>query len=139
MWRDYAKNDGVCIITTTRQLFIQSRLKGGRIYKVHYLDENNNLGSTEIPFYFPHEDERVELGLPVSERVFHAIKKHEFKEENEIRSIIYKKVQEKGLLVPFNFGENVSRIVLNPYSTDAQKNAIMALAEKYAYTNIVEE
>ena len=49
-------------------------------------------------------------------------KKHDFKEENEIRSIIYKNSQEAGLQIPFNFKGFVSRVVLNPKSNDQQKD-----------------
>lgn len=52
-----------------------------------YLDENEQIGNMDVPFYIPHDDERARFGLPSSARVFHAIKKHDFKEENEIRSI----------------------------------------------------
>ncbi len=51
------------------------------MYKVHYLDENEQIGNMDVPFYIPHDDERARFGLPSSARVFHAIKKHDFKEE----------------------------------------------------------
>lgn len=139
MWNEYAGNDGVCIITTVRHLFMLSRLNGGRIYRVHYLDENEQMGNTRIPFYTPSEEERTRFGLPAVERVFHAIKKYKFKDENEIRSIIYKNVRQNGLSIPFEFSTNVSRIVLNPHSTSAQKEAVIELANRHSYTNIVEE
>ena len=97
MWNEYASDNGVCIVSTVRQIFMLSRINGARMYKVHYLDENEQIGNMDVPFYIPHDDERARFGLPSSARVFHAIKKHDFKEENEIRSIIYKNSQEAGL------------------------------------------
>ena len=115
-------------------------LGGNYIFNViHYLDENEQIGNMDVPFYIPHDDERARFGLPSSARVFHAIKKHDFKEENEIRSIIYKNSQEAGLQIPFNFKGFVSRVVLNPKSNDQQKEAIIELLNRYSYTTIVEE
>lgn len=102
-------------------------------------NENEQIGNMDVPFYIPHDDERARFGLPSSARVFHAIKKHDFKEENEIRSIIYKNSQEAGLQIPFNFKGFVSRVVLNPKSNDQQKEAIIELLNRYSYTTIVEE
>lgn len=112
------------------------------IYRVAEKDkeyENEQIGNMDVPFYIPHDDERARFGLPSSARVFHAIKKHDFKEENEIRSIIYKNSQEAGLQIPFNFKGFVSRVVLNPKSNDQQKEAIIELLNRYSYTTIVEE
>lgn len=139
MWNEYASDNGVCIVSTVRQIFMLSRINGARMYKVHYLDENEQIGNMDVPFYIPHDDERARFGLPSSARVFHAIKKHDFKEENEIRSIIYKNSQEAGLQIPFNFKGFVSRVVLNPKSNDQQKEAIIELLNRYSYTTIVEE
>lgn len=139
MWNEYASDNGVCIVSTVRQIFMLSRINSARMYKVHYLDENEQIGNMDVPFYIPHDDERARFGLPSSARVFHAIKKHDFKEENEIRSIIYKNSQEAGLQIPFNFKGFVSRVVLNPKSNDQQKEAIIELLNRYSYTTIVEE
>ena len=79
------------------------------------------------------------MGLPASERVFHAIKKYDFKDENEIRFVIYKSEEQKGLKIPFNFKKCIKKIVLNPNSDPKQKEAVIALAKKYSYSNIVEE
>ena len=52
-----------------------SRINGARMYKVHYLDENEQIGNMDVPFYIPHDDERARFGLPSSARVFSCNKK----------------------------------------------------------------
>ena len=70
-------------------------------------------------------------------RVFHALKKHEFEKENEIRAIIYKREKKAGLEVPFKFNLFVESIILNPLATAEQSNAIQQLADKYSVSKIV--
>lgn len=45
MWNEYASDNGVCIVSTVRQIFMLSRINGARMYKVHYLDENEQIGN----------------------------------------------------------------------------------------------
>lgn len=141
MWAEYAgedeNKDGVCIVMTVRQLVICAAARGGRVYQIHYLNEDGNLGTGDIPFYIPNDEERKQFDLPHAMRVFHALKKHEFEKENEIRSIIYKREKEAGLEVPFKFNLFVENIILNPLATAEQSNAIQQLADKYSVSKIV--
>lgn len=52
MWNEYASDNGVCIVSTVRQIFMLSRINGARMYKVHYLDENEQMGNMDVPFTF---------------------------------------------------------------------------------------
>ena len=70
-------------------------------------------------------------------RVFHALKKHEFDEENENRAIIYKREKKAGLEIPFEFNLLTESIILNPLATAEQRNAIQQLADKYSVSKLV--
>lgn len=52
MWAEYAgedeNKDGVCIVMTVRQLVICAAARGGRVYQIHYLNEDGNLGTGDI-------------------------------------------------------------------------------------------
>lgn len=120
-----------------RQLVICAAARGGRVYQIHYLNEDGNLGTGDIPFYIPNDEERKQFDLPHAMRVFHALKKHEFEKENESRAIIYKREKEAGLEVPFKFNLFVENIILNPLATAEQSNAIQQLADKYSVSKIV--
>lgn len=43
---------------TVRQLVICAAARGGRVYQIHYLNEDGNLGTGDIPFYIPNDEER---------------------------------------------------------------------------------
>lgn len=141
MWEEYAgedrNKDGVCIVMTVRQLVICAAARGGRVYQIHYLNEDGNLGTGDIPFYIPNDEERKQFDLPHAMRVFHALKKHEFEKENEIRGIIYKREKEPGLEVPLKFNLFIKSIILNPLATAEQSDAIKQLAEKYSVSTLV--
>ena len=141
MWTEYAgedgNKDGVGIVMTVRQLAKCASDSGGCVYKIHYLNEDGNLGTTDIPFYIPDEEKRKQFNLPYMTRVFQALKKHEFEEENEIRAIIYKHEKKAGLEIPFDFNLFVERIILNPLATAEQRDAIQQLARKYAVAELV--
>ena len=122
---------------TVRQLVICAAARGGRVYQIHYLNEDGNLGKRDIPFYIPDDEERKQFDLPYAMRVFHALKKHKFEKENEIRAIIYKHEKKAGLEIPFNFNLFIESIILNPLATAEQRNAIQQLAEKYAVAKLV--
>ena len=122
---------------TVRQLVICAEARGGRVYQIHYLNEDGNLGTGDIPFYIPDDEERKQFDLPHVMRVFHALKKHEFEKENEIRAIIYKHEKKAGLEIPFEFNLLTESIILNPLATAEQRNAIQQLADKYSVSKLV--
>lgn len=141
MWGKFAgengNNDGVCIVTTVRKLVICAAAKGGRVYKIHYLNEDGTLGASDIPFYIPNDEERKQFDLPYMMRVFHALKKHGFEKENEIRAIIYKHKKEAGLEIPFSCQTFIDSIILNPLASVEQKDAIQKLASKYSASGLI--
>ena len=52
MWAEYAgedgNKDGACIVMTVRQLVICAEARGGRVYQIHYLNEDGNLGTGDM-------------------------------------------------------------------------------------------
>ncbi len=45
--------------------------RGERGYQIHYQNEDGNLGTRDIPFYIPDDEDRKQLALPYGMRVFH--------------------------------------------------------------------
>lgn len=118
-------------------LFVRNN--GGRVYKIHYLNEVGEMEGFDIPFFMPKPEEQEKFDLPYSIRVFHAIKKQGFKEENEIRAIIYKKEEEKGICIPFDFNKVIEKIFINPTISKEQKEKIRKLSEKYKILDLLED
>lgn len=88
MWAEYAgedgNKDGACIVMTVRQLVICAEARGGRVYQIHYLNEDGNLGTGDIPFYIPDDEERKQFDLPHVMRVFHALKNTNLKRKTKL-------------------------------------------------------
>lgn len=60
---------------TVRQLVIYAAARGGRVYQIHYLNEDGNLGTGDIPFYIPNDEERKQFDSPTCDESFPCFEK----------------------------------------------------------------
>lgn len=75
--------------------------------------------------------------LPYMMSVFHALKKHGFEKKNEIRAKTYKHKRKAGLKISFNCQVCIDSIILNPFPSVEQKDAIQKMASKHSVSGLI--
>lgn len=122
LWKIYGEDYGIAIQTNTEKLKNLIKEQGGHVYKVHYVDDTENI--RVVP-----KRPQTNKYTPGKKNYF-VCKKIHYSYEQEIRAIIFKEDQEN-LFVDINLNDFIEAVYISPFAASWYVSLVKEILKKY--------